>query len=64
MNSNRIFYSIFLILFLLNIVFAAGENSGEKTKNLNKTTAIQYTHFNINKISTFIYNNGDADLAI
>ncbi|HKJ82381.1 MAG TPA: T9SS type A sorting domain-containing protein [Ignavibacteriaceae bacterium] len=64
MYSKKVFYRIFLSLFLVNIAFASGKNGGDKTKTLNKTTdAIRYTHFNINKISTFIYNNGDADLA-
>ena len=52
--------SIFILLFILNLPIHP--ESEEQKKKLQKTnTEVHHTFFNINNISTNIWNNGDAD---
>lgn len=63
MLTQKSIAGLAVIILLSCSGFAAGKNGGEKTKKLNKTDgAVLYTHFNINNISTFIFNNGEADI--
>ncbi|MCB9207588.1 MAG: hypothetical protein H6611_09840 [Ignavibacteriales bacterium] len=61
---KTIFASIILIsIILFNPTFSQKLSKLQKTTNLNKTNVVEhYSIFNINNISTFIYNNGNADL--
>lgn len=51
---------LYLILFSSNLLISSNDDSSKK---INKTNIKEhYTKFNINNISTFIYNNGNADI--
>jgi len=62
MNKLKIgFTFIFLILFA--VVQINAEGVGKKTTSLKKTNGQpSSTHFNINNVSTWIYDNGDSDI--
>ncbi|MCB9248342.1 MAG: hypothetical protein H6613_07245 [Ignavibacteriales bacterium] len=62
---KTIFPSIILLsVILVNSSFSQKINQLQKTSNLNKTNVVEhYSKFNINNISTFVYNNGSSDLA-
>ena len=58
-------FSIFLLIVLFSALSLHAEGvSGRKARALNRTFGEPAnTHFNINKISTWIYYNGDSDLS-
>ncbi|MCW8849898.1 MAG: hypothetical protein OQJ81_07960, partial [Melioribacteraceae bacterium] len=54
---------IFLILLFTAVQLGAEGNSKGKDARLSKTAGSpSRTHFNINNVSTWIYNNGDSDI--
>ncbi|MCP5062329.1 MAG: hypothetical protein GY936_07695, partial [Ignavibacteriae bacterium] len=58
--ARKIPISIFILLFILNLPIHS-ETEGEKKKLQKTNTEVHHTFFNINNISTYIWNNGDAD---
>ena len=62
----KLFNALLFVLMLLLVSAPkqyAERTDGKKVKSLNKTTgAPSYTRFNINKISTWIKNDGEADI--
>jgi hypothetical protein len=60
MKNN--YYTLVILLFSLSFINigVAEENNSTKLKKV--TTNFHYTKFNINNVSTYIYNNGDADI--
>lgn len=60
---NNIFFAIFLFLFLSTHYESIAQISGGNKEQINKTNYFRhFTHFNINKISTYIYNDGVSDV--
>ncbi len=59
---KRKFVSLAIILALLCFNTLHSENNNTKKKILKNNVKESYSKFNINNLSTFIYNNGDADI--
>ena len=59
---RKISISIFILFFTINLPIRS-ETEGEKKKLQKQNTEVHFTHFNINNISTYVYNNGDADIS-
>ncbi|MCP5064346.1 MAG: hypothetical protein GY936_18045 [Ignavibacteriae bacterium] len=60
--ARKIPISIFILLLIFNLPIHS-ETEGEKKKLQKINTEVHHTFFNINNISTYIYNNGDADIS-
>ncbi len=62
--KNFVSLSVFLIIFFTVIGLSAEGDKNNKGRALSKTNGSpSRTHFNINNISTWIFNNGDSDIA-
>ena len=62
-KTIRIFTVFLMLLFLFVEVMAEG-NVNKKPNRLSKTNGVpSKTHFNINNISTWIFDNGDSDIS-
>ena len=60
MKNN--YFSLVILLFTLSLLNSGVAEENNSTKLKKVTTNPHYSKFNINNISTFIYNNGDADI--
>ena len=60
MKNN--YYILVILLFSLSIINIGSAKENNSTKLKKVTANPHYSKFNINNVSTFIYNNGDADI--
>jgi len=62
MITRRLFNSILFFLLLLNVLIISQEKISKSSTLSKQSVTPKYAKFNCNNISTFIYNNGFADI--